>query len=248
MPAAMHEADCYSIRKSDLSEPLPTVWILRRSGAYSRYRSSRRLSTYPLRRNADMNFHVRCILIAMSMLLPFGPAFADEYSTTRQMFEDAGASDMFESAYGYALFPTIAKAGFWIGGAYGEGRVYQGGKHIGGTAMTQATIGFQLGGSAFSQVIFFEDQRALDEFTRGTFEFGAEAQAVVITAAASASANTSGSSAGASGGKNNAVTAGDYYKGMATFTITKGGLMYEASIGGQKFTYEPYPAGNDSGR
>jgi lipid-binding SYLF domain-containing protein len=105
--------------------------------------------------------------------------------------------------------------------------------------MIQATIGFQLGGSGFSQVIFFENKRALDEFTKGNFEFGAGAQAVALTAAAGASANTTGSSATASGGKNNAKTAGNYHNGMATFTITKGGLMYEASIGGQKFSYTP---------
>jgi len=87
----------------------------------------------------------------------------------------------------------------------------------------------------------FEDQRALDDFIRGNFEFGADAQAVALTAAATASANTSGSSVGASGGRNDAVTVGDYYKGMATFTITKGGLMYEASVGGQKFTFTPRP-------
>ena len=120
-----------------------------------------------------------------------------------------------------------------------NGRVYQGGKVIGDTSMTQATIGFQLGGSGFSQVIFFEDQRALNEFTDGRFEFGADAQAVALTAAVGGSAKSSGSSATASGGKNNADTIGMYYKGMATFTITKGGLMYEASVGGQKFTFKP---------
>ena len=184
-----------------------------------------------------MKPYLRATLFTLLLLLPFASALADNYSDTKKMFEDAGASNMFESAHGYALFPTIGKAGFVVGGAYGKGRVYQGGKHIGDTSMTQATIGFQLGGSGFSQVIFFEDKRALDEFTRGNFEFGAEAQAVALTAAAGASANTSGSSATASGGKNNADTAGSYHKGMATFTITKGGLMYEASIGGQKFSY-----------
>ena len=125
-----------------------------------------------------------------------------------------------------------------VGGAYGKGRVYEQGKHIGNTSMTQATVGFQLGGAGFSQAVFFEDKRALTEFTNGNFEFGAEAQATAITAAAGASANTSGSSATASGGKNNATTAGaGYNKGMATFTITKGGLMYEVSVGGQKFSF-----------
>ena len=184
-----------------------------------------------------MKLSLRATLFTLLLLLPFASALADEYSDTKKMFVDAGASNLFQSAYGYALFPTIGKAGFVVGGAYGKGRVYSGGKHIGDTSMTQASIGFQLGGSGFSQVIFFEDKRALDEFTSGNFEFGAQAQAVALTAAAGASANTSGNSATASGGKNNANTAGSYHKGMATFTITKGGLMYEASIGGQKFSY-----------
>jgi len=184
-------------------------------------------------------FNLRAVLFALVLLLPAAVAMADDYSDTRKMFENAGASNLFSSAYGYALFPTIGKAGFVIGGAYGKGRVYRGGKHVGNTDMTQATIGFQLGGEGFSQVIFFKDKRAFDEFTKGNFEFGTEAKAVALTAAAGASADTTGSSATASVGKNNAKTAGKYYKGMATFTITKGGLMYEASIGGQKFSYTP---------
>ena len=184
-------------------------------------------------------FNLRSVLFALVLLLPAASALADEYSDTKKMFEDAGVSSLFRSAYGYALFPTIGKAGFVFGGAYGKGRVYRGGQYIGNTDMTQATVGFQLGASGFSQVVFFEDKRALDEFTRGNFEFGADAQAVAITAAAGASANTSGSSATASGGKNNANTVGSYHKGMATFTITKGGLMYEVSVGGQKFSYTP---------
>ena len=185
-----------------------------------------------------MKLILRATLFTLLLSLVFSSAWADNYSDTKKMFEDAGASDMFDSAYGYALFPTIGKAGFVVGGAYGKGRVYEQGKYIGDTAMTQATIGFQLGGSGFSQVVFFQDKRALSEFINGNFEFGAEAQAVALTAAAGASANTSGSSATASGGKNNAATGGaGYNKGMATFTITKGGLMYEASVGGQKFSY-----------
>jgi lipid-binding SYLF domain-containing protein len=105
--------------------------------------------------------------------------------------------------------------------------------------MSQVTVGFQLGGQAYSQIIFFQDERSFKEFTSGNFAFGAEASAVAITAAAGASANTTGSSAGVSGGKNDAKNVGQYNKGMATFTIAKGGLMYEASIGGQKFSYKP---------
>ena len=115
----------------------------------------------------------------------------------------------------------------------------QAGKHVGDTSMTQLTAGLQLGGQAFSQIIFFEDKRAFDEFAGGNFEFGAQATAVAITAGASAGTGTTGTSAGASGGKNDASTVGKYYKGMAVFTVAKGGLMYEATVGGQKFKYKP---------
>jgi len=186
-----------------------------------------------------MKFILRATLLTLVLSLVFSSAWADEYSATKKMFVDAGLSDMFNTAYGYALFPTIGKAGFIVGGAYGKGKVYEQGKFIGDTSMTQASIGFQIGGSGFSQVVFFQDKRALGEFTNGNFEFGAEAQAVALTAAAGTSANTSGSSATASGGKNNAaIGSAGYNKGMATFTITKGGLMFEVSLGGQKFSFK----------
>jgi lipid-binding SYLF domain-containing protein len=172
--------------------------------------------------------------------IPFTQAWADEYTDTIKIFRNAGESgSFFNNSYGYAVFPTIGKGGIGIGGAYGKGRVYTGGHHVGDTSMTQLTVGFQLGGEAYSQIIFFEDKRAFDEFTGGNFEFSATASAVAITAGASAAATTTGNSAGASGGKNDATTAGKYYKGMAVFTVAKGGLMYEASIGGQKFSYTP---------
>ena len=117
--------------------------------------------------------------------------------------------------------------------------MYAEGKHVGDTSMTQLTAGLQLGGQAFSQIIFFEDKRAFEEFTGGNFEFGAQATAVAITAGVSAGTGTTGTSAGASGGKNDASTVGKYYKGMAVFTVAKGGLMYEATVGGQKFKYKP---------
>ena len=105
--------------------------------------------------------------------------------------------------------------------------------------MTQLTVGLQLGGQVFSEIIFFADKRVLDEFTSGNFEFGAQATAVAITAGASAQAGTTGTSAGASAGQNNAEGKGVYHKGMAIFTVAKGGLMYEAAVGGQKFSYTP---------
>ena len=166
---------------------------------------------------------------------------ADEYDDAIKSFKNAGESGAyFEKSIGYAVFPTIGKGGIGIGGAHGKGRVYKNGVHIGNTDMTQVTVGFQLGGEAFSQIIFFENQAALDNFTSGNFEFSADASAVAITAGASASANTGGgTSAGVSGGKNDASTASlGYRKGMAIFTIAKGGLMYQATLGGQKYNYE----------
>ena len=179
------------------------------------------------------------IVAFLAFALPMSSAWADEYTDTANLFRNAGQSaGFFNNSYGYAVFPTIGKAGVGIGGAYGKGRVFAKGKPVGETSMTQASIGFQLGGQGFSQIIFFEDERAFKEFTKGNFEFGADASAVAITAAAGASASSTGSSAGASGGKKDAVTAGKYYKGFATFTIVKGGLMYEAAIAGQKFSYK----------
>jgi lipid-binding SYLF domain-containing protein len=105
--------------------------------------------------------------------------------------------------------------------------------------MTQITVGAQLGGQAYSQMIFFQDKRAFDTFTGGNFEFGAQATAVAITAGASAQAGTTGAAAGASGTQSHAKNVASYSNGMAVFTVAKGGLMYEASIGGQKFGYTP---------
>ena len=181
--------------------------------------------------------------ISLIFLLLFASAaiLADDYDDTIKVFQNAGASgEFFKKSYGYAVFPSIGKGGVGIGGAHGKGRVYAQGKYVGDTSMTQVTAGFQLGGQVFSQIIFFEDQRSFDDFTSGNFEFGAQATAVAITAGASATAGSTGSSAGASGGQSDAKTKGAaYHKGMATFTVAKGGLMYEATLGGQKFKYEP---------
>jgi hypothetical protein len=166
-------------------------------------------------------------------------AWADAYDDTIAVFKKAKESGAyFGKSYGYAVFPTIGKAGFVIGGSYGEGRVYEHGKYVGDTSLAALSAGFQLGGEAYSQIIFFADKRAFDEFTSGNFEFGAQAQAVAITAGASAAATTTGSTAGASTTQSNQRNKAEPYKGMTTFTVAKGGLMYEASIGGQKFNYK----------
>jgi len=180
------------------------------------------------------------LLLTALIALPCAQAIADEYSDTIKVFRNAGESGKyFGSSYGYAVFPTIGKGGFVVGAAHGSGRVYQKGKYVGDTSMTQVTVGAQLGGQAYSQMIFFQNRSAFDEFTSGNFEFGAQASAVAITAGASAQGGTTGAGAGASGTQKHAMTAGEYYNGMAVFTVAKGGLMYEASIGGQKFSYKP---------
>lgn len=183
---------------------------------------------------------VRTVLVALILMLVNSLAWADDDADTIQLFKKAGqSSTFFSKSYGYAVFPTIGKGGLVVGGAHGDGNVYAKGKLIGKTSMTQLSVGLQAGGQAYSEIIFFENKAALDQFTSGNFEFGAGFNAIAITASAGATAGSSGAGASASGTKEHASTAASYYKGVAIFTIAKGGLMYEASVNGQKFKYEP---------
>jgi len=124
----------------------------------------------------------------------------------------------FDEAYGYVIFPTVGKAGIVIGGAYGEGVVYEKDQVKGYSSLSQFSLGFQLGGQTYSEIIFFKDKGNLERFTKGNFELGAQVSAVAITAGVSFDA--------------------DYENGIAIFTLVKGGLMFEAAVGGQKFNYE----------
>ena len=133
---------------------------------------------------------------------------------------DGLMQSLFNNSYGYAIFPNVGKGGIGIGGAAGNGAVYQGGSVIGMGKMTQVTVGFQWGGQAYREVIFFENKAAMDRFKENKIELSAQASAVAATAGASANAK--------------------YRDGVMIFTQTKGGLMYEASIGGQKFKYNPF--------
>src|SRR5688572_28812876 len=167
---------------------------------------------------------------------------AAQCADTVKLFQNAGESaEFFSKSYGYAVFPTIGKAGLGIGGAHGSGCVYRQGKQVGTAKMTQVSFGWQAGAQGYSLLVFFEDERAFNEFTSGNFEFGAKASAVAITAGASTGASTSGASSGASAGKNDATTKSrtGYENGLASFSIIKGGLMYEAALGGAKFKYKP---------
>ncbi|MBV8496076.1 MAG: lipid-binding SYLF domain-containing protein [Gammaproteobacteria bacterium] len=184
--------------------------------------------------------HTLRYVSGLVVLLWSAAIWAGSYTDTIKLFQNAGESAAyFNNSYGYAVFPTIGKAGLAVGAAHGRGRVYEHGHYVGTTSMTQLSAGFQAGAQAYSQIIFFEDQRAFDEFTKGNFEFGADVNAVAITAAAGGDVGTTGASANASGGMKDARTAGRYYKGIAVFTIVKGGAMYQAVVAGQKFSYSP---------
>jgi len=183
---------------------------------------------------------MRKFWMTAAILLAASVATAGEYEDTINLFKHAGESaDFFHHSYGYAVFPTIGKGAFVVGGAHGTGRVFAHGKYIGDTSLTQVSVGFQAGGEGYSQIVFFEDKRSLDEFTNGNFEFDAGVQVVAITAAAGGDAGTQGVNGGVSGGKKDAATTGNYYKGMAVFTIVKGGALYQASVAGQKYSYKP---------
>src|SRR5580658_649345 len=184
----------------------------------------------------------RFLSVPLVLLLGSGVAYANEYEETIQLFKHAGESAVFfTDCYAYAVFPTIGAGGLIVGGARGEGQVYVHDRPVGDAVMTQLSVGLQAGGKAYSEIIFFQDKRALDEFESGKFEFAAGASAVAITAGDFASVGTDRASSGARGGKSNATTNGNYQTGMAVFTIAKGGLMFAADISGEKFAYTARP-------
>ena len=166
-------------------------------------------------------------LVAACLMVGVGPAFAWDAASQKNAeatiaeFKraDPDMDAFFKNAYGYAIFPEITKGGFVVGGAGGDGTVFEQGAGVGSSEMSQVTVGLLAGGQTYSEAIFFKDQAALDNFKKGNFEFAAEASAVAVKTGASKTA--------------------DYAHGVAIFTMAKGGLMFEASVGGQKFTYEP---------
>lgn len=189
-----------------------------------------------------MQSYYRIIFLAAVLFLSSCTlARADSYTEATEVFRQAPAVEaFFKDAYGYAIFPHVGKGGMGLGGAYGKGKVYVGDKVTGTANLIKATFGFQLGGQVFSEIIFFQDKRAYDEFTNGAFEFDATASAVAITVGAHATVGTQGASAGATTGpKTKAQAKTRYNKGMAVFTYAIGGLMYEAVIGGQAFHFTP---------
>ena len=190
-----------------------------------------------------------CALTMTALVTTFAAtahaATAEEYQETIELFKHAGQSaHFFHDSYAYAVFPTVGEGALIVGGAGGKGGVFVHGHQVGEATLAQVSVGFQAGGKAFSEIIFFKDKSALDDFESGHFEFGADASVTAITASADAGVGTTGEQSGASGGKKDAVTQGGYYKGMAVFTIAKGGLMYQAAIAGQKFKLKPLVPAN----
>lgn len=138
---------------------------------------------------------------------------------------DPEIQKFFDNSYGYAVYPKVLKGAFWIGGAYGQGEVYERGTMIGYSSLSQATIGFSFGGEYFREIVFLRDKQTFDEFISEDYTFSAQATAVALKAGAAAKA--------------------DYNEGKAVFVIAESGLMVDASIGGQKFTFIPKPAIRD---
>lgn len=131
---------------------------------------------------------------------------------------DPSMANLFKNSAGYVIFPNVGKGAVGVGGAAGRGAVYEKGKTIGTAKMLQVTVGAQAGGQAYREVIFFENKDALDRFMHNKIEFSGQASAIAVKAGAAANAN--------------------YREGVVVFSQEKGGLMLEASLGGQKFTYK----------
>ncbi len=131
---------------------------------------------------------------------------------------DPDMAAFFSKAHGYVVYPSVGKAGFGIGGAHGSGVVFEGGKAIASSKLTQVSIGFQFGGQVYSEIVFFQDKASMDMFKKGEIELSAQASAVAVTAGIAAKT--------------------DFKDGIAIFTMAKGGLMYEASVAGQKLSYK----------
>jgi lipid-binding SYLF domain-containing protein len=165
------------------------------------------------------------VVVLPALLASSRPAGDDLHKKVLDTIEtlkkaDPGITKFFNTSTGYAVFPSVGKGAIGVGGARGSGELIVGGKAIGKCTLTQVTVGLQLGGQAYSEIIFFEHENTLDGFKKGDFAFAAQATAVAVTAGAAANAA--------------------YRNGVAVFTHVKGGLMYEASVGGQKFSFEAY--------
>jgi len=180
------------------------------------------------------------LLAGLLLVVSAGLAAADQYDDTIDLFKKAGQSGaFFKNSYAYAVYPSIGSGALIIGGARGTGRVYVHDQYVGDTTMTQVSVGLQAGGEGYRQIIFFQDQRSFDEFAKGNYEFGADVSATAIQASASTGTGTTGSGSSVGSNPNAAQTTGGYHKGVAVFTVVRGGAMASAAVSGQKFTYKP---------
>ena len=178
----------------------------------------------------NMNKASISLIITMSVVAFAGQTLSadDKSDLTAEVNEakatlvktDAGLKDIMEKAKGYVIFPSVGKGGLGVGAAAGTGQLLEKGKAVGEAKLRQVSVGFQAGGQSYTELICFEDQTSLDNFKKENFEFSAQVSAVAVTAGVSKNAK--------------------YEKGIMVLTLAKGGLMYEASVGGQKFKYEAY--------
>ncbi len=181
-------------------------------------------------------------ILALLLVAASSPGFAqqvEDFSDAIEMFRQVPeVGPYFDSAYGFAVWDTIARGGLGIGAATGRGQVYVNGQVTGFSRLLDVSIGLQAGGQAYRQIIFFEDRLAYDEFTRGNFEFDASASAVAVTASAQTSSGTQGSQAtvGASGA-GRALASGGYQNSVRVFTMATGGLMAQVTVAGQKYNF-----------
>jgi lipid-binding SYLF domain-containing protein len=177
-----------------------------------------------------MNAFRKLVLAAGLAALAILPIAAQADATVKEADQaiaalkkaDPGLKKFFSKSAGYAVFPNVAKGGLVVGGAGGAGYLYEGGKPVGKTGLSQVTVGAQIGGEAYVEVVFFETKEALAAFKKGEWAMAAQVSAVAVKSGASADAK--------------------YKDGVAVFTMMKGGAMAEASVGGQKFSYEPLGA------
>ena len=176
------------------------------------------------------NFFLQVTTLFVILIALTSSSFGQSKSKTKKIIDDAQEakaefmkadpkiSDLFSKAYGYVIFPNVGKGAVGIGGASGNGVAYENGVQIGMAKMTQVSIGFQWGGQAYREVIFFETKDDMDRFKENRVELSAQVSAVAAASGASANAK--------------------YVEGVIVFTMQKGGLMYEAAVGGQKFKFE----------
>jgi lipid-binding SYLF domain-containing protein len=164
------------------------------------------------------------LALAIAPLAGFAVDPVQEAKDTVAMFKktDSSISKFFSGSAGWVVFPTVGKGAIGIGGAGGSGILFEKGAAVGEASLAQVTIGLQLGGQSYSEIVFFETAAAMNDFKKGNFALAAQVSAVAASAGAAAHAK--------------------YQNGVAVFTATKGGLMYEASVGGQKFGYKPFGA------